>query len=200
MQPVKRRIRNNLIFGAMALLPLLILAYVFYKVHDVTKKAATAVAPVLGDSSLYGTGVILLMTLLGLMLLCFLIGAFVTSRAGARAFNKVQSTFGDIVPGYKIVTNLMRGVAGNEKAYPPALVSLFAPGTSVLGFVMEDTGGPYLTVFVPSTPVITVGGVHIVARDKVQLLDASNKEAAESVGQWGVGMTKLLEQNKPANS
>ncbi|MDJ0513989.1 MAG: DUF502 domain-containing protein [Methyloceanibacter sp.] len=200
MKPAKSRIRNNLIFGAMALLPLLILGYVFYKVHDVTKKAATAVAPVLGDSTLYGTGVILLMTVLGLMLLCFLIGALVTSRAGARAFNRVQSTFGDIVPGYKIVTNLMRGVAGNEKAYPPALVSLFAPGTSVLGFVMEDTGGPYLTVFVPSTPIITVGGVHIVERDKVQVMDASSREAAESIGQWGLGMAALLRQEKPAIS
>ena len=197
MKPAKSRIRNNLIFGAIALLPLLIIAYAFYKVHGVTQKAATAIAPVLGDSALYGTGVIFLMTLLSLLLLCFVLGALVTSRFGASVFNKVQSAFGHVIPGYDVVTNLMRGVAGGKNAYPPALVSLFAPGSSVLGFVMEDNGGPCLTVFVPSTPVATVGTLHIVERDRVQMLNVSSKDAAECVTQWGIGMTALLE---PAQS
>ena len=197
MKLEKSRIRNNLIFGAIALLPVLILAYAFYKVHDVTKKAATAIAPVLGDSALYGTGVILLMTTLSLLLLCFLLGALVTSKFGASVFDKVQSAFGHVIPGYDVVTNLMRGVAGGENAYPPVLVSLFAPGSSVLGFIMEDSGGPFLTVFVPSTPVATVGTLHIVERGRVQMLDASSKDAAECVTQWGIGMTALLE---PAES
>jgi uncharacterized membrane protein len=197
MKPATSRIRNNLIFGAIALLPLLIIAYAFYNVHGVTQKAATAIAPVLGDSALYGTGVIFLMTLLSLLLLCFVLGALVTSRFGASVFNKVQSAFGHVIPGYDVVTNLMRGVAGGKNAYPPALVLLFAPGSSVLGFVMEDNGGPCLTVFVPSTPVATVGTLHIVERDRVQMLNVSSKDAAECVTQWGIGMTALLE---PAQS
>ena len=197
MKLATSRIRNNLIFGAIALLPLLIIAFAFYKVHGVTKKAATAIAPVLGDSALYGTGVILMMTVLSLLLLCFVLGALVTSRFGASIFNKVQSAFGHVIPGYDVVTNLMRGVAGGKNAYPPVLVSLFAPGSSVLGFVMEDNGGPCLTVFVPSTPVATVGTLHIIERDRVQMLNVSSKDAAECVTQWGIGMTALLE---PAQS
>ena len=99
MTTVKSRIRANLIYGAIALLPLLILAYVFYKLHDVTKKVAVAVAPVLGESSLYGTGVILLMMVLSLVLTCFLVGALVNSRLGATAFERIQATFGAVVPG-----------------------------------------------------------------------------------------------------
>jgi uncharacterized membrane protein len=200
MKLATSRIRNNLIFGAIALLPLLIIAYAFYKVHGVTKKAATAVAPVLGESALYGTGVILLMTALSLLLLCFVLGALVTSKFGASVFDKVQSAFGHMIPGYEVVTNLMRGVAGGKKAYPPALVSLFAPGSSVLGFVMEDSGGPCLTVFVPSTPVATVGTLHIVERDRVQMIDVSSKDAAECVTQWGLGVTAMLEPIKSTKS
>jgi uncharacterized membrane protein len=62
---------------------------------------------------------------------------------------------------------------------------------------MEDNGGPCLTVFVPSTPVATVGTLHIVERDRVQMLNLSSKDAAECVTQWGIGMTALLE---PAQS
>ena len=197
MTTAKSRIQVNLIYGAIALLPLLILAYVFYKLHGITKKVAVAVAPVLGESSLYGTGIILLMMVLGLVLICFLVGALVNSRLGATAFERVQSTFGAVVPGYEIVANLMRGVAGNQKAYPAALISLFAPGTSVLGFVMEESDGPYLTVFVPSTPVITVGSIHVVERSRVRMLEATSRDAAECLGQWGLGMGKLLPDAEP---
>jgi uncharacterized membrane protein len=174
-------------------LPLVILAYVVVKVHDVVKKTAVAIAPVLGESSLYGTGVILAMTVVGVVMLRFLIGALVSSNLGAVAFEKVQATFSDIVPGYEIVTNLMRGVAAKARAYPPALVNLFAPGTSVLGFVMEDLGDAYVTLFVPSTPVLTVGAVHVVESSRVRFIDAKGREAAECLGQWGLGARELLQ-------
>jgi uncharacterized membrane protein len=200
MTTPKSRIRNNLIYGAIALLPLLVLAYVVFKVYGLVKNAAVAVAPVLGESSLYGTGVILVMTVVGLVLLCFLMGALANSRLGAKTFEKVQSKFGDIVPGYEIVTNLMRSVAENDKAYPPALIMLFAPGTSVLGFVMEDSGDSHVVVFVPSTPVVTVGAVHVVERSRVRMIDAKSRDAAECIGQWGLGVRELLQGTEPASA
>lgn len=200
MTTPKSRIRNNLIYGAIALLPLLVLAYVVFKVYGLVKNGAVAVAPVLGESSLYGTGVILVMTVAGLVLLCFIMGALVNSQLGAKTFEKVQSKFGDIVPGYEIVTNLMRSVAENDNAYPPALITLFAPGTSVLGFVMEDSGDSHVVVFVPSTPVVTVGAVHVVERSRVRMIDAKSRDAAECIGQWGLGVRELLQGAEPASA
>jgi uncharacterized membrane protein len=200
MDPAKSRIRNNLIFGGIAVLPLLILAYVFFKVHGIVKKAAVAIAPVLGESPYYGTGVVIVMTVLGLLLLCYLMGALVNSRMGSKIFEAVQSKFADIVPGYEVVTNLMRGIAGNKKAYPPALITLYAPGTAVLGFVMEDLGDSFVTVFVPSTPVVTVGAVHVVERSRVQMINGSSRDTAECIGQWGLGARELLQGNGPVPS
>ena len=186
-----QRLRTNLIYGAIALLPVFIVAYVIFKVYGIVEKAAKAVAPVFGQSDLYGTGTIAVMTVMGLILLCALLGALARSQLAVGLFERVQEKFGDIIPAYEIVTNLLRGVAGNEKSYPPALVSLFAPGTAVLGFVMEDDGGRFVTVFVPSTPVLTVGSVHIVERSLVQPIDGKAKDAAECVGQWGLGLKEL---------
>jgi len=58
----------------------------------------------------------------------------------------------DNVPGYQIIANLLRGIAGDKMTYPPALVTLSAPGTAVLGFIVEDEGDPYLTVYVWAGP------------------------------------------------
>ena len=199
MSKAKGQFRNTIIYGAIALLPVLILAYGVYKVHQLVSKVAVAIAPVLGESAFYGTGVILLMTVVSLVLLCLLMGTLVNSQLGENVFETVQSKFGDILPGYEIVTNLMRGIAGNEKAYPPALITLFAPGTSVLGFVMEDLGDAYVTVFVPSTPVVTVGAIHVVERTRVRMIDASSRDAAECITQWGIGAKELLQSQKPAS-
>ena len=73
-------------------------------------------------------------------------------------------------------------------SYPPALVTLFAPGTAVLGFVMEDEGDPYLTVFVPTAPVMTAGAIYVVERSRVQLIEGSRVDAAKCVTQWGMGL------------
>ena len=199
MSKAKGQFRNTIIYGAIALLPVLILAYGVYKVHQLVSKVAVAIAPVLGESAFYGTGVILLMTVVSLVLLCLLMGTLVNSQLGENVFETVQSKFGDILPGYEIVTNLMRGIAGNEKAYPPALITLFAPGTSVLGFVMEDLDDAYVTVFVPSTPVVTVGAIHVVERTRVRMIDASSRDAAECIAQWGIGAKELLQSQKPAS-
>jgi len=192
MATSKSQIRSNLIYGAIALLPLCIVAYVIFKVAGPVKTATAAISPYLGTDPYLATLIILVMTVFVLAFLCYLLGALVSSEAGGRAFETVQSKFGNVVPGYEIVTNLLRGVAGEEKAYPPAMIRLFGPGTAVLGFVMEDVDDSHVTVFIPSTPVLTVGAVHIVERSRVRMIDGNAKAAAECIGQWGLGMQELL--------
>ena len=72
------------------------------------------------------------------------------------------------------------------------MIRLFGPGTAVLGFVMEDVDDSHVTVFIPSTPVLTVGAVHIVERSRVRMIDGNAKAAAECIGQWGLGMQEFL--------
>jgi uncharacterized membrane protein len=191
METLKTRIRNKIIYGAIALLPVAFFLYVAAQLFGYVKKASEALAPYLSTNAYFGTGVVLFLTIIMLLVICYLFGALVSTQIGALSFDKVQSKLGDIIPGYEIITNLLRGVAGNKMSYPPALISLSAPGTAVLGFVMEDEGDPYLTVFVPSAPVLTAGFVHIVERSRVQLIEGSSMEAANCMGQWGLGLREL---------
>ena len=64
-------------------------------------------------------------------------------------------------------------------------------GTAVLGFVMEDEGDPFLTVYVPSAPIMTAGAIHVVERSRVQLIKGSSMDAANCIGQWGLGLKKF---------
>lgn len=67
----------------------------------------------------------------------------------------------------------------------------------MLGFVMEDDGGRYMTIFVPTAPVMTAGAIHIVERSRVNLIEASNIQAANCVTQWGLGLNKFRGETIP---
>jgi uncharacterized membrane protein len=191
MNAFASRIRTNIIYGAIALLPAAALIFILVKLFGFLKKLSEPLAPYLGTNPYFGTGLLIVATVFALLFICYLFGLLVNTQIGALSFEKVQSRMRDIIPGYDIITNLLSGLAGDRMSYPPALITLLAPGTAVLGFVMEDEGDPYLTVYVPSAPVMTAGAIHVVERSRVQLVEGSSMDAANCVGQWGLGLKKF---------
>jgi len=182
------RIRTNIIYGAIALMPVAVLVYILVKLFGFLKKLSEPLAPYLGTNPYFGTGLLVVATVLALLGLCYLFGALINTQIGAVVFEKVKSQMSENIPGYEIIANLLGGIAGDKMSFPPALVTLWAPGTAVLGFVMEDGGDPYLTVYVPSAPVMTVGAIHVVERSRVKLIEGSSMDAANCVTQWGLGL------------
>ncbi len=191
MEELQSRIRTNIIYGAIALLPVAALVYILIKLFGFLETLAEPLSPYLGTYPLLKTVLLLGLTLFTLLALCYLFGALINTQLGALSFEKLETRLRDNIPGYQIVANLLRGIAGKEMSYPPALITLSAPGTAVLGFIVEDEGDPYLTVYVPSAPVLTAGAIHVVERSRVQMIEGSSPEAANCVTQWGLGLKKF---------
>jgi uncharacterized membrane protein len=197
MNAMASRIRTNILYGAIALLPIAALIYILVKLFGFLKKISEPLAPYLPSNNILATALLIILTLVTLLGICYLFGVFVNTQLGAVSFEKIEKRARDIIPGYEIIASLLRGIAGNKMSYPPALVTLSAAGTAVLGFVMEDEGDEYLTIFVPTAPVMTAGAIHIVERSRVQLIEASSIKAAECVTQWGMGLKKLRGSTLP---
>jgi len=201
MKDIISRIRTNIFYGAIALLPVVVLAFIIFKLFEILQKLLDGLSPYLSTSSLLGIGLLLLVTILTLLSLCFLFGVFVNTGIGALLIKRMSTGLSENIPGYNIISNLMSGMAGGKMSYPPALITLFAPGSASLGFVMEDVGGEYLTVFIPLAPIMTVGAIHLVERNRVQLIEGSSINAANCVTQWGMGLEKFrgtVEPPKPS--
>lgn len=181
-------IRTKITYGAIALLPLAALVYLLAKLFGFLKKLSEPLLPYLGANPYLNTLLLLVLTIAILLAVCYFVGALINTQLGALSFDKLEQRARDIIPGYEIVASLLRGMAGNKISYPPALITLSAPGTAVLGFVMEDEGDDYLTVFVPTAPIVTAGAIHIVERSRVRLIEGSSVEAANCVTQWGLGL------------
>ena len=200
MKDIISRIRTNIFYGAIALLPVVVLAFLIFKLFEILQKLLDGLSPYLSTSSLLGIGLLLLVTILTLLSLCFLFGVFVNTGIGALLIKRMSTGLSENIPGYNIISNLMSGMAGGKMSYPPALITLFAPGSASLGFVMEDVGGEYLTVFIPLAPIMTVGAIHLVERNRVQLIEGSSINAANCVTQWGMSLEKFRGTVEPPKS
>ncbi len=199
MEPLKTRIRTNIIYGAIALLPVAALIYILVQLFGFLKTLSEPLISYLGtDTNLYlNMALLVVFTIFTLLALCYFIGVLINTQIGTQSFKKEESLLRDIIPGYEIIINLARGFSGDKLSYPPALITLFAPGTAVLGYVMEDEGDTYLTVYVPTAPIMTAGAIHVVERSRVQLIEGSSGGAANCVTQWGLGLKKFSGAAQP---
>jgi len=63
---------------------------------------------------------------------------------------------------------------------------------AAFGFVMEEHESGQATVYVPTTPVLTVGTIYLVDRQRITLLDAGATEVVDCISQWGMGSKKII--------
>ena len=178
----------NTIYGLIALIPVAIVVLIVFEVLKVLGEIARPLAL----HSKAAAALVVLAGLVGLLALCFVVGSAVRTKLGSATFDAIEGRFLRRLPAYEPIANILRGFARKTEGYRPAVVSLFGPGTAVLGLVMEENADDTLTVFVPSAPTLAVGTLHIVARDRVRVLDANFGDFSGCVSQWGAGSRKLL--------
>ena len=178
----------NIIYGVLVIVPLGVIFLFLSKIVEILEK----VAKPLGLESYFSTSIAIIIGLLLLLIICFVIGVLVRTGFGTWSFERLENKVLKQIPGYQIISRALKGFAAEETAYPKALVHLLGSEAAVLGFVMEENDNGSVTVFVPSSPVITVGTVYIVNRSRVTILEASTMEIADCISQWGLGSRKIL--------
>jgi len=190
MSGLFRIIRANVLYGAVTLIPVAAFLLVAYYLYGFWQSVLEPVSRWFGLDTFGSQIAAVSMAVLGLLLVCFVIGAIIRTSFGSWSFEKIEDRILSNIPGYGIISTLLRGFADDRHAYPAAMVTLTPGGAATLGFVMEDGDHTHMTIFVPSAPMMTVGQIFSVARESVEVLPGASIEAANAVSQWGVGLQK----------
>jgi uncharacterized membrane protein len=111
------------------------------------------------------------------LVVCFIVGAAVRTRAGRVVRERMEKAFFERLPGYGLLRSLTQRLAndGDETAWKPALVEL--EEALVPAFIIEELDDGRLTVFVPSVPTPFAGAVYILNRERVHALDVPFTQA-----------------------
>jgi uncharacterized membrane protein len=127
------------------------------------------------------------LSLLVLLMLCFLVGLALRTGLGRWIQQTLESNLLRRIPGYTQIRDLALQVAGDtqQKAWKPALVQ-FDDGL-VQAFLVEECDEQLVTVFVPAIPSILTGDVFIMDRKRVHMLDIPFATAIKSISHWGAG-------------
>jgi hypothetical protein len=89
--------------------------------------------------------------------------------------------------------NLTLRVAGEEGIeFAPGLVDLYGSEARALGFIIEEHEDGNFTIFLPLSPMATVGQVFFLPGVQVQKLEAKFVDVVNSLTQWGMESKKLF--------
>ena len=132
------------------------------------------------------------LSLLLVLLICFLVGLAVRTRTGRDVRNRVERTFFERIPGYALLRSLTQQMAGasRENVWKPAMYE--GDEGLMLAFIIEELADGRYTLFVPSIPTPLAGAVYVVERIKVHPLDVPFTDALKTISRWGSGAKDLV--------
>jgi len=132
------------------------------------------------------------LSLVLVLLVCFLVGVAVRTRAGRDVRNRIERTFFERIPGYALLRSLTQQMAGasRENVWKPSLYE--GDEGLMLAFIIEELADGRYTIFVPSIPTPLAGAVYVVERHKVHPLDVPFTDALKTISRWGSGAKDLV--------
>jgi uncharacterized membrane protein len=192
-----RFIKKALLGGIVVLLPLTIVIAFF---RWMFKFFTGLIQPYTNDLiSVYAmpdyAGHLIVITII--VLLCFMAGTVVSTRAGNWLWNAVDAFLQERVPGYKAVKELVAQLVqgGGAARGEVCLVKVMGRDVdiTVTGLITSRHADGRVTVFVPCGPNPTTGFIYHVAADLVELRpDVKVDAMMKTVIGCGVGAADVL--------
>jgi len=133
-----------------------------------------------------------LLSLLLVLVVCFLTGLAVRTRLGRATWGQIEKSLFQRIPGYPLLRSLTQRLAGESegRAWRPALAEI--EDALVPAFIIEELDDGRLTVFVPSVPTPFAGAVYILSATRVHPLTVPFTQAVSVVSRWGSGAKDLV--------
>jgi uncharacterized membrane protein len=188
MSYIRAFIINAVVGGVLVLLPIYLAVLLLLKgmktVVDLVRPIAALLPEWLPAEDV--------LALLAVLIVCFLVGAAVRTRAGRVIRERMEVGFFGRIPGYALFRSLTQRLAGesDEIAWKPVLAEI--EDALVPAFIVEELVDGRFTVFVPSVPTPFAGAVYILSRERVHLVDIPFTQAIKSVSRWGAGSGELV--------
>ena len=188
MKLVREFLTNVLVGGLLIVLPIYLAVLVLLKGMQ---SVAALVRPLTALLPAWLPAANLLSLVL-VLLVCFLVGIAVRTRVGAILRERMEKSLFEKLPGYALFRSLTQRLAGEgrENTWKPALVEL--EEALVPAFIIEEFEDGRFTIFVPSVPTPLAGAVYILSRERVHPLDVPFTQAISSISRWGSGSKELV--------
>lgn len=200
VNPVLQFCRRSLMGGLLVLLPVAIVTLFFKWLYEAAAGFIAPLTKIVVQTSGLPQFVADVAVIALIVLLCFAMGNVVATRVGAWAWDRIESSLMQRVPGYRSVREVTVQLLGKSNDSPfkrgeVAQVWLYGRdvGVSMLGLVTSKHDGGVQTVFVPTGPNPTSGFIYHIEADLVTLRpDIRVEQLMKTVISCGAGSAALM--------
>jgi uncharacterized membrane protein len=187
-------IKTTMLGGALIIIPAALIVFILAKVARGLKGALDPLAAQLPDSVQFPY----MTEIVTVIAVCFLAGLLIRTRPGRWLGRLIERYVFDRVPGYALARGLTRtSVTGDTtQGMIPALVEM--EEGLVPALIIEQHEDGFVTVFVPSPPVPTVGQAYVFESGKAHPVDVSLPKFIACITKWGLGAQELRLAMRPS--
>jgi len=185
-------VKTTVIGGLVVIVPLAILVFI---VGDAVNTLIEATRPLTADlpfAPLVNALIAVLVVAAIIIAICFAAGYLLSTFWGRTAKDWLEEKVFARIPMYTTLRGLTQRFAGIEDAdYPVVEVDLYGSDSRVLGVRVDELPDGRHMVYVPSSPMVTIGQVHILPASRVTETDLSMTETIGCLSQMGLEARKL---------
>jgi uncharacterized membrane protein len=187
MKPLVEFVKTTLVGGLLFLIPVVLLVFLVQKALHLAGSGLAPVAHLLPTQSVVGIAKAQVVAVCSLLLVCFMAGLAIRTRAGARVNAQIERVILQRMPGFTFVKTIARGLAGLESGAEMSVALAQIHDLWMLSFVVERHASGLFTVFVPSAPTPTAGSIYYLTADRLKLLDVPVSAAVGCIMRLGIG-------------
>ncbi len=143
-----------------------------------------------------GVGVNTLMSIILLLLICFLAGIFMRTKLAKKVIQWLEDRVLVYIPGYSYLRARSTDLFSQEKTDNWKPASIFVDDNEVICFVIDETQD-YCSIFLPSAPSPSSGSIVVREKTKVTFLPINMSEAVSMIKQFGKGASEPIQKIIP---
>lgn len=185
-------VKTTVIGGLVVIVPLAIIAFV---VGDALHTLIEVTKPLTTDfpfGPFVNAMLAVLVAVLVIVAICFVAGFLLSTFWGRTAKNWLENTVLERIPMYSTLRGLTQRFAGIEDAdYPVVEADLYGSESHVLGVLVDELPDGRKVVYVPSSPMVTLGQLYILSASRVTETELSMAETIGCLSQMGLESRKL---------
>jgi uncharacterized membrane protein len=180
-------LKTTLLGGALVIAPVAAIVLLLAKVAQILRHVLEPIASKLPADVRFPY----VIEVVSVIVVCFIAGLLIRTGPGRWIGGLIEARVFERIPGYALFKALTgRSLAGpTDQGAIPALVDM--EEGLVPALIIERHADGYVTVFVPSPPVPTVGQVYVFDSSKVHPVDVTLPKFVSCITKWGLGSQEL---------
>jgi len=187
-----KRILHGIIFF---LLPLILLLFVLGKAIDIVQKLILPIKKHLPAEQVLGVGMITLISILLILVICYIAGILAESRRIKSLIAKLEDNVLVFIPGYSML-KAQAGDAISEGDDKWQAVLMGEDNDWKMGIEVDRQPDGYCTVFFPEPPDAKSGAMKLVHASTLKKLDMPVSKLIKIIRKYGEGAATLMNNGK----